>query len=375
MTDLALRLTSTYENRAVLMPATPDKDDQSRLGFYLEWLELTKRSWHQPDLAAYRDYLLHERKRPKGLKSELKPARLSATSAQAHLATIRGRYTTLLRDNSLREKLYDLTPYEAGPADKKALVDELLTRLQNATHPSTAVIPTIVKQDEEDAVHLRLKPHEVRELLRQPGIRGLRGLRDTSIIALLVCTGIREAELVMLDINDLRQRLGGELAIRVRDGKGGKQRLIPYGPLDWCLLYVERWLELAKIQTGAVFRGFYKGNKNVRKTRITERSVNLILNSYLITVDGQLRDVKPHDLRRTYARNAYEQGMDLERIRQNLGHESIQTTLTYIGALSVEQRRPPAMFRPPHRLADLQKQWSPSELDTRNKSKNSIDSE
>lgn len=343
------------ETYRLLTAANTNKDEESRLGYFAAWMASTGQRWYTPDLAAYRDYLLYERTRPHPVTGEPRPARLSASSTQSHLATIRGRYANLLRDNDVRERLYGFTPSEASPADRKALVDEMLVRLQNAIHPSTAAVATIVKQDEEDAAHLRLKVDEVRTLVRQPGINSLPGMRDTAVIALLVCTGLREAELVALDVSDLRQKLGGELAIRVRTGKGGKQRLVPYGPLDWCLLYVERWLELAKIRDGAVFRGFFKGNKHVRKTRITERSVNLILNGYPITIEGKLRDVKPHDLRRTYARNAYEHGMDIERIRQNLGHENIQTTLNYVGALDIAQRRPPAMFRPPHRLADLQR--------------------
>jgi integrase len=83
----------------------------------------------------------------------------------------------------------------------------------------------------------------------------------------------------------------------------------------------------------------------------------MILNTYPIMIDGDLREVKPHDLRRTYARNAYEAGMDMERIRQNLGHTSIQTTQTYIGTLDAEQRRPPRMFAPPHNLSALKRRW------------------
>ena len=73
-----------------------------------------------------------------------------------------------------------------------------------------------------------------------------------------------------------------------------------------------------------------------------------------ISIDGALRPVKPHDLRRTYARNAFEFGMDLERIRQNLGHTSVQTTQAYIGALDAKDRHPPNMFAPPHDMRRLQ---------------------
>ena len=134
----------------------------------------------------------------------------------------------------------------------------------------------------------------------------------------------------------------------VREGKGGKQRLVPYGPLDWCLMYADAWLGGAEIKAGYVFRGIRRGGKSVRPTGIGTWTVNDILNVYAISIDGALRLVKPHDLRRTYARNAYDYGMDLERIRQNLGHTSLQTTQTYIGELDGRDRHPPNMFTPPH---------------------------
>ena len=355
--DRSLQITTWHEDHRMLMPTDADKDQKSRIGYYLDWLALTERTWHTPDLAAYRDYLLNDRIKIDHKTGSEHEATLAPPTVQSHLATIRGRYQQLLRDNDVRQRLYDLTPHDASPADRKALVDEILTRIQNAIHPSTAPVKVINKQDESDFEHLRLNPDQVRALLRAPGIETLPGLRDTAMIALMVCTGIREAELVNLDIPDLKETLGGELAIRVRDGKGGKQRLVPYGPLDWCLLYVDGWLMASQTYSGAVFRGFYKGYKKVRKTRITTRAINQILNRYPIMIDGDLREVKPHDLRRTYARNAYEAGMDMERIRQNLGHAGLQTTQTYIGTLTAEQRRPPQMFAPPHNLSALQRKW------------------
>lgn len=347
----------TTPNYTILMPIHPNKDEQSRIGFYINWLNATGRAWYQPDLEAYRDYLLYERVRVNPHTGQTQPATLSPTTVQAYLATLRGRYQTLLRDNGLRQSLYALAPPDGSLADRKAFVDELLARLQNGVHPSTATVSIITKQDEADSDALRLKPHQVTALLRAPGIDTLTGIRDTAIIALLVCTGIREAELCDLTIADLRVTLGGELALRIREGKGSKQRLVPYGALDWCLLYVERWLTAAGITTGAVFRGIYKGGRQVRAAGLTSRTVNRILNQYVIPIDGALRDVKPHDLRRTYARNAYEQGMDLERLRQNLGHTSLQTTQGYIGTLDAHQRRPPMMFEAPHSLDELQHRW------------------
>jgi integrase len=99
----------------------------------------------------------------------------------------------------------------------------------------------------------------------------------------------------------------------------------------------------AGIDSGLVFRGLYKGGK-LRPGPLSVRAIQYILERYPVAINGDLVHVKPHDLRRTYARRLYESGVDLVAIQQNLGHADVKTTLGYIGALDVEQRRPPAVY-------------------------------
>ncbi|MBZ0292318.1 MAG: tyrosine-type recombinase/integrase [Anaerolineae bacterium] len=326
--------------RELLLPLDADKDTRHRMNHFFRWLQATKHSWLDPDLAAHRDYLLDE-------------IGLSPVSVTAHLATIRSRYRSLMRDPSMRKSLYVLTPDNASPADRKALVDEVFERLRNRLDPESASVPVPIDQDHPDSHQLRLTPDQAKRLMQQPGMDSLRGIRDTAVLALFLCTGIREAELCGIDVEDLRHTLSGELALYIRAGKGRKRRLIPYGELDWVLVYVDRWLENAGIESGAVFRGFYKGNKTLRKTRISKRAVSYLVTAYPITIGGETQVVQPHDLRRTYAHRLYEAGVDINRIRQNLGHTNLQTTLGYIGELDAHQRRPPAIFDPPHSLRQL----------------------
>ena len=337
----------------MLMPAKPSKDEKSRLGFYINWLAETRRNWYQPDLQAYRDYLLFERTRA-DKKGNRKPATLSTQTVLAHLATVRGRYAAFTRSNEMRDLLFELVNSNDSEAEQRAMVDEYFIRMMNDVHPAAAPVKLVAKQDTADSEHLRMKPYQVSALIQAPGIANMRGLRDTALMTLMVCTGIRAAEAASLQVYDLRQHLGGELSLRVREGKGAKQRLIPYGPLNWCLMYVDAWLQSAEIKGGFVFRGIRRGGKTVRPTGIGSWTVNDIMNCYSISIDGALHAVKPHDLRRTYARNAYDYGMDLERIRQNLGHTSLQTTQTYIGELDGRDRHPPNMFSPPHDPHSLQ---------------------
>lgn len=351
----AITRTDQRHNEILINPAWLDaprsyKDERSRVSAFVAWLDERGDDWHAPDMAAYRDYLLRSR--------ELSPA-----SVQAHLSTIRGRYAALLLDNSVRDLLYAATPTASTAADRKAFVDEALTRMQNAVHPSTAPVAVVEVQDDADSDHLRLTPEQVQQLLSAPGMDTRRGIRDSAVIALLACTGIREAELCDVRVRDLRESLNGELALRVREGKGKKQRVIPYGALDWCLLYVEKWLSVAGISTpdSFVFRGLYKNGKP-RSGKMTARSLIRMLAGYTIPsdrpnagqhtggypllLDGTLRYVRPHDLRRSYARNAYLAGLPIEEIRQNLGHNDVTTTQRYIGKLDADRRRAPAMYAP-----------------------------
>lgn len=324
-----------------LMPPKADKDALYRIGKYQRWLTKTHREMLQPDLREYRDYLLNNEG-------------LAPSTVSTHLGTLRGRYRDLLGDYRLRDLLYQQTLDDVSPADRKAEVDERILRLEMAINPSRAQVKLTKYQDVADSEFLRLKASEAESLMQQPEIKTLRGLRDTAIIGLLLCTGIRENELRMLDVIDLRQTLNNELCLHVRSGKGAKQRLIPYGELSWILLYVEKWLKESEITEGAIFRGFYKGYSRLRNSRISLRQISYILDTYPIMINGELRKVKPHDLRRTYARRLFDAGVDINRIRENLGHESIMTTLRYIGEISPHERRPPAIYQPPHTLVHLE---------------------
>ena len=132
--------------------------------------------------------------------------------------------------------------------------------------------------------------------------------------------------------------------MHVREGKGCKERLVPYGELEWVLAIVDKWLELAEINDGPVFRGFYRGHRVLRPGRLSVRAIEYIVGSYPVMAAGEVVTVKPHDLRRTYARRLYDAGFDLVAIQQNLGHADVKTTLGYIGTLDAEQRKPPAVF-------------------------------
>ncbi|MEO8396783.1 MAG: hypothetical protein ABI700_27565, partial [Chloroflexota bacterium] len=170
---------------ADLLAEVTSKDARHRVNAFVTWMHATDGNWQTPDLVAYRDHLLTV-------------TGLAPVSVAAHLSTVRGRYQRLLDSNALRAYLYSLTPDEASAADRKAFVDETLAQLANAVRASAAPVTVIQQQDDLDANHVRLSIAQALELLDAPATdaRNTRreALRDAALIALMLCTGLREME-------------------------------------------------------------------------------------------------------------------------------------------------------------------------------------
>ena len=302
-------------NEFQLQPATSNKNCVSHLNRYNRWCMATDTDLLQPDLAAYRDNLL---------------VSLSPSSAKVHLSHVRQAYNQLLQN---RDLFYQLVPAEHTNfiANQKAYVDEWLTRIKHSINPANAPIKVITQQDSEDDKHLRLTKQQASAYLNSFGTDTLKQLRNTCIVALMLCSGIREAELIALTVDDLRQTLGGDLALRIKSGKGAKQRLIPYGQLSWVLVLIDKYLSLSGIESGKVFP-------------LSVRQIQYIVTGQPVNVDGEKRTVRPHDLRRTYAKLLYLEGMNLKAIADNLGHSNTRTTELYIGVLDSTERQPANLY-------------------------------
>lgn len=325
-------LTKTDEHLLITQLDDATAAVQSTINKFVEHQDLCGYPWYSPNLAAWRDSLIING--------------VSPASVNVYLSRIRGAYKRLMDDQRTHDYLLNVLTHDPvdghqlTTAERQILIDTVMGRIGRSI--KVKWVPEPKKQDVVDSEHIRLTPAQVEQLLHtaahQNNDNDLMSVRDTALLALVVCTGIRRGECVALDVDDLRQELDGELSLWIREGKGNKTRAVPYGDNDWCLVLVDRWLELAGITEGAVFRGLGRWN-GVEDVRLSERGVNRITERYSIIVGGRQITVEPHDLRRTYARVQYDAGMDLVAIQQNLGHEDIKITQGYIGTLDVKRRR------------------------------------
>ena len=188
--------------RPQLPPHSENKNVVSQIRRYNRWLADSGRLLHQPDLSSYRDLLLET---------------LAPASARVHLSSIRCRYKALIENPQQRAALVDRLQQEYATADFgaiKAMADELELRLMRAIDPQRSRVRTESVQDEADSRHIRLTPAQGATLMMRPDLSQLRG-RDVALIALLLATGLREGEVVQLEIDDLYQT-GGVPALRVK---------------------------------------------------------------------------------------------------------------------------------------------------------------
>jgi integrase/recombinase XerC len=146
--------------------------------------------------------------------------------------------------------------------------------------------------------------------------------RDRLLLELLYGCGIRNSELVGINLDDISM---SNEAILIR-GKGKKERFVPFGgSVRGALAYYLPWrqglLRTVKKTTTALL-------VNQRGGRLTTRSVGRIVKRIAVA-KGLSPDVHPHTLRHAFGTHMLEEGADLRAIQELLGHERLATTQRY----------------------------------------------
>jgi site-specific recombinase XerD len=170
-----------------------------------------------------------------------------------------------------------------------------------------------------------LTADQCRSLLRAPCLDTLRGKRDRAILAVLIGCGLRRAELVGLQVDDLQIR---EEHWVVADliGKGKHVRTVPMP--NWVKCTVDSWTRAAGITTNFIFRAVSRTGA-IWGEHITPKAIWHVVKG--AARRAGIANLAPHDLRRSCARLCHLAGGELEQIQFLLGHVSVQTTERYLG--------------------------------------------
>jgi len=266
-----------------LSPATIlayERDLKDFLAFALEQLDLLGKA---QSLVAVDKYLVRE------YLSYLTRQGCTRSTLARRLASIRGFSRFLFREGVV-------------PTD---FAISLKTPKQKKTIPEVMTMDEITRYLQESMPG------------KSPALQG----RNRAMFELLYATGIRVAELVGLNVQDIDAR---NQYVRVM-GKGRKERIVPVG--EYALASLQTYLTehrpdlLGERQENALFL-------NARGHRITSRGVQYVLEECTKYLQIH-KNISPHVFRHTFATHLLDNGADLRAIQELLGHSSLSTTQVY----------------------------------------------
>lgn len=185
-----------------------------------------------------------------------------------------------------------------------------------------------------EKVHTWLSPVELKDLIAKTRENGstLIEIRDRVALGLMSNGMLRRSEAVSLLFSDVKEREGYSI-LEVK-GKGAKTRGVKLS--DSLAKDIDCLREL--LGDGFILRAMLKrkvapegytliGDYYVGKS-ISSQALYDITAKYGKKIGKSLQ---PHDLRRTGSQIAWKAGVPIEQVSLALGHESIETTVLYLG--------------------------------------------
>jgi len=178
------------------------------------------------------------------------------------------------------------------------------------------------------AVGRVLTHDETRRLLATPDVSSLVGLRDRALLELLYGTGLRATEVRQLRVEDV----DGDV-LRVRSGKGGKDRVVPIGKSlrGWLDRYLEIRPRLARYRAGVAALILSRWGRPMSEL-VLQQNVRKLARQAGVRFTC-------HALRRTFATHLLWAGASPAGVAELLGHANLETLARYaaVGVRELKQ--------------------------------------
>ena len=178
-----------------------------------------------------------------------------------------------------------------------------------------------------------LTTREMEKLLDQPNLGTRTGIRDRAVLEVFYSTGIRLGELCSLTIYDAD--LQGKM-LRINQGKGGKDRVVPLG--KHAIRFLREYI--SKIRPH-----FTRKNRKSRTLFVNQQGQPLSKQVVSVMVRssaqkaGLKKQVSAHVLRHTFASMLVKNGADVVAVQKMLGHSDLKTTQGYIKTMGVDLKK------------------------------------
>jgi site-specific recombinase XerD len=179
----------------------------------------------------------------------------------------------------------------------------------------------LLKQTEKVQALVRPKKHQSlpniiseKEVVRL--MHAVENIKHKCMLMLIYSAGLRKGELLNLQVRDLNEE---RKVLFVRNAKGNKDRTTFYS--DTAIQYVKKYMEIYQPKSW-LFQGATGG-------RYSETSLQKVFEKAKMK-SGINPCLTIHGLRHSFATHLKEHGIDLNTIKELLGHQRIETTQIYL---------------------------------------------
>ncbi len=161
-----------------------------------------------------------------------------------------------------------------------------------------------------------ISKQDAQKLLAVPNVKCPTGLRNRVMLDVMYRAGLRVSEVVKLKPGNIRWESG---EIEVRDGKGGKDRVVPvdHETLDW----LRQW-EDKRPKNGRFF-------STLQGKPLDARYIRQVVDRCADKAGLDRKLVSPHVFRHSFATEKLDEGFTLREVQELLGHANVSTTQIY----------------------------------------------
>lgn len=287
---------------------------------FLDWLDIEKglSSKSQENYSRFLKKFLYWLKESK--LEELKPHQLSQDHIWKYRVFLSRQSSKQLKKSTQNYYLIALRSFLNYFADRDII-----------SLPSEKI--KLAKDNRERQVRF-LTLEQLEKLFEMPtNMKTRYGLRDRAILETFFSTGMRVAELVALNREQIKIPSGdGELEVGIV-GKGGRARTVYFS--EKALRSLDDYLETRNDDNKALFINYRSGGGNSR--RLTSRSIEKMIKRYALLA-GLPITTTPHVMRHSFATDLLNQGVDIRILQEFLGHKSISATQIYAHVTSKKLR-------------------------------------
>jgi site-specific recombinase XerD len=186
----------------------------------------------------------------------------------------------------------------------------------------------LAKQGDDGHVSF-LERHEIERIMEAVNTSTIEGLRDRAIMETFFSSGMRVAELLSLNVENVSVLTHGSYRGKTLElpivGKGKRVRTVFLSPraCDWLRSYLAA---RGPDDHKALF--INSRTKNPGERRLTARAIQTMIARYARAA-GLTKRATPHTLRHSYATDILSHGADLRSVQELLGHKNVATTQIY----------------------------------------------